>query len=187
MKKVLCLLLAAVLCFGLVACKENVKAQPASDTDKQAVISAAKQCFESEAFVTAVELYETTFGEEATAPEIINALTFKWEDFNGIAVDFILFHVKADGAFLRDGETIVFDSVQFAVDRTTGTVYNSMELQDKMNNPPATNETMEDAAAWAMISSTLKQNTSDWVWTEMEESTRFTKSDIKEINQALAQ
>ena len=182
MKKLFKSLLLISLCLGLVACGGDVKEKDASNEEKQAVILAAKQCLESDGFKSAVELYETTFETEACEPEIINALTFKYDDYEGMAVDFILFNIKADTLTMKNGEGYAHESIQFVVDRTTGTVYNSLELEEKMVSMPIPIQTTEDAAAMVMCSPTLRENTSDYIWTEMEESTRFTSKDIKDIN-----
>ena len=94
MKKIISLILITIMSLNLVACGGDVKVQKASDEEKQAVIIAAQKCLDSDEFKSAVELYETTFETESNTPEIINALTFKYDDYEGMAVDFILFNVK---------------------------------------------------------------------------------------------
>lgn len=185
MKKIISLILAAIMSLNLVACGGDVKTVKASDEEKQEVITAAQKCFNSDEFKSAVELYESTFETEANTPEIINALTFKYDNYEGMAVDFIIFNVKADVGTVINEVFSGYDAIQFVVDRTTGTVYNSLTLQQKVLSMPIPILTTEDAAAMVMCSSTLRDNTSDWVYSEMEESTRFTSSDIKEINAAI--
>jgi|GEM_PF-3373141 len=185
MKKIISLILAAIMSLNLVACGGDVKTVKASDEEKQAVITAAQKCLDSDEFKSAVELYESTFETEANTPEIINALTFKYDNYEGMAVDFILFNVKADVGTVINEVFSGYDAIQFVVDRTTGTVYNSLTLQQKVLSMPIPILTTEDAAAMVMCSRTLRDNTSDWVYSEMEESTRFTSSDIKEINAAI--
>lgn len=153
MKKTLNLLLIATICIGLVACGGDVKVQKASDEEKQAVIMAAQKCLDSDEFKAAVELFETEFNTEANTPEIINALTFKYDNYEGIAVDFILFNVKADVGIITNDVFSGNEAIQFVVDRTTGTVYNSLTLQEKVLSMPIPIVTTEDAAAMVMCSS----------------------------------
>ena len=67
-------------------------------------------------------------------------------------------------------------------------------MNSNNNLPKLNNDTTSETSIFKKVSSindknatssTLNDNTSDWVYSEMEESTRFASSDIKEINAAI--
>jgi len=189
MKKACSILLALLLCLTLAACAAEPQKVPeadATDGEKQAVIDAAKDFFASETFANYVQLYKDTFGEDAAAPEIINALTFRCE-VEGYDLDLLLFNVKADAAVDINGEIFGADMLQFAVDRTDGTVYDSLSNMEFLNSFTGNIDSYEAAVLCFLNSGVLMNNTDDYIWSEHEEGTRFTQADIDEINAAIAE
>ena len=188
MKKLFSLLLAAALCLGLAACGGPIKAAPATDEQKTAVIDAAKNCLQSEAFTTAVRLYEERTGETARTPKVVTALTHYCEDWEGCTVDAVFFRIEADVAVLDEsGEVFGFtDCVLFAVDSTTGKVYDSLTYQKQLNELTGSINSVEDALLFCLNTPAVSEGKNTQLWSETETTTFFEKDDLKAINAALA-
>lgn len=187
MKKLFSILLAAALCLGLAACGPN-QTVPATDEQKTAVIDAAKACIESEAFTTAVRLYEETTAETARTPKVVVALTHKYDDHEGYPVDAVFFKIEADVALTdENGEVTGFqDSVCFAVDNLTGTVYDSLTWEQWLNNTDGTITGAQDAILLCLNSPVVTQGKNTILYSEQETTIFFENADLKEINAALA-
>lgn len=186
MKKLLSFLLAVVMCWCLVSCGEKkVEVIDASNEQMQAVIDAAQAYFESEQFKGYVELFENTYGQDAKQPEVVVAFTFKYDDVMGQAYDLILFNIKLDAAVDTGGEIIGYDSVQVIIDNITGTVYDSIVYREECLEFDGNIETYEDGIFGFLNSGVLYEGSDDYLYSEMEISTRFTKDNIKQINKAL--
>jgi len=187
MKKLLSVLLTAALCLGLAACGGPIDTVAATDEQKTAVIEAAKACFASEAYQTAVALYEQTTGEKAGAPEILTALTHRYDDHQGYTVDAVFFNVKTNVAITdATGEvTGFYDKVQFAVDNSTGKVYDSLTWQDWLNNTDGTISSAEDALLLCLNSPVVIEGKNTILYSEAETTTFFEKADLNEINAAV--
>ena len=184
MKKVIALLLIAVICLSAAACgAPKIEEVSASDGEKQLVIDAAKKALSTEEFKSYVEEFETKTGKKARTPEIAIALTFKFDDVNGYALDLVLFNVKCDVA-VGDGFN---DAVQFIVDNETGEVYDSATYREACANYRGEINSKQDAIIGFLNSGVLSNGQNDYLWSEMEESTRFTAADLKEINKAINQ
>ena len=186
MKKFFALLAAAVLGLALTACGP-IETASATDAQKAAVTDAAKACLASEAYQNAVRLYEETTGETACAPELLTAIVHHCEDYDGYTVDAIFFRVKADVAVIdASGAVIGFtDSIRFAVDTTTGTVYDSLTYEERLNNLTGAIGSVEDAILLAMNTPAVCDGKNVQLWSETETSTFFEKADLKEINTAV--
>lgn len=188
MKKILSLLLVAVMCLGFAACGgKKVDVTDASDEQLQAVIDAAQTYFNSKQFKEYVELFESTYGQDAKKPEIVVAFTFKYDDVMGQAYNLILFNIKADAAVDADGEIFGYDSIQVIIDNKTGTAYDSITYREECLNFDGNIETYEDGIIGFLNSGVLYEGSDDYLYSEMEISTRFTKDNIKEINNTLNQ
>lgn len=179
MKRVLAMVCVAMMLLSLAACGK-VKAVDASSEDKTAVIEAAKACLNSEAFVGYVNAYENGTGEKAKTPEITVAFTFQCE-VEGYDMDLILFEAKA--SCLIEEESVIYDRVQFVVDNKTGKIYDSLSYREQKNNFDGVINSEETAIIMLM---NINFSTNSYIWSETEISTKFTGSDLKEINAALA-
>ena len=116
------------------------------------MIAAAETYPNSDEFKSYVDLFETTYGQDAKKPEVTVAFTFQHDDVEGFAYDLILFNIKADVAFDDHGEI----------------------------------KTFEDGIVGFLNSGVLMNGGNDYLWSEHETSTRFTKDNIKAINNALS-
>ena len=184
MKKlfILCVTLL-LLCTG---CSKKIKSVDANDDQLNAVIDAAQTYLNSDEFKGYVDLFETTYVQDAKKPEVTVAFTFQHDDVEGFAYDLILFNIKADVAFDDHGEIVGFDSIQVIIDTKTGTAYDSLTYNDARNTFTGEIKTFEDGIVGFLNSGVLMNGGNDYLWSEHETSTRFTKDNIKAINNALS-
>ena len=146
---------------------------------------AANTYFSSDVFKGYVEDYEKTFEETTHKPEITVAFTFEYDDVYGRAYDLILLNAKAKVRFEKNGEVHVFDSLQIIIDNKTGIAYDSLTYVEECNNFMGEVNEYEDAIIGFLNSGALIAGNNDYLWSELETSTRFTKDNIKTINAAL--
>ena len=179
MKRLLVMVFAALMLLSMMACGGKVDAVDATDEQKQAVIKAAQECLNSEIFLVYVDAYEKGTGEMAKKPEITVAFTFQ-SDVEGYDMDLILFEAKA--SCLIEEESTIYDRVQFAVDNKTGKIYDSISYRQLLNNFDGVVDSEEKAILMLM---NIDFNTKNYLWSETETSTKFTGSDLKEINAAI--
>jgi hypothetical protein len=181
MKKVIAMVLAAVLCVSMVACgAPKIEEKPASDGEKQLVIDSAKTALFSEEFQGYVKYFEDMTGSDSGNPEILNVFTFKHPDVEGMAMNLVLFNVKYNVGV----EECAFDTVQFVVDQETGEVYDSVTYRNEQYTGELKDK--HDAMIMFLHSGVLMdKNSNDYLWADNEESTRFTDADLKEINAAI--
>lgn len=184
MKKlvILCVTLL-LLCTG---CSKKIESVDANDDQLNAVIAAAETYLNSDEFKGYVDLFETTYGQDAKKPEVTVAFTFQHDDVEGFAYDLILFNIKADVAFDDHGEIVGFDSIQVIIDTETGVAYDSLSYNDARNNFTGEIKSYEDGIIMFLNSGVLMTGNDDYLWAENETSTRFTKNNIKAINNALS-
>lgn len=97
MKKMLALLLAAMLCVGLVACGGGEPAQ-----EQQMVADAVKELIQSETFADWQSLYKEFSGEESGTPEVTNVTHYQIDDFEGKEMDCYLVNISAGIAYWHD-------------------------------------------------------------------------------------
>lgn len=185
MKKLCILLISCFLFFTVSACQKKVEESDATDAELNTVIEAAQAYLNSDQFNDHVYLFENTYQKEAKSPEITVAFTFNYDDVEGLTYDLILFNINADVAVMDNGEIVGFDSIQVIVDKTTGTAYDSLTYLQERNNFDGTIKTYEDGIFGFLNSGTLINGNNDYLWSELETSTRFTKNNIKQINAAL--
>ena len=185
MKKLLALALAVVMSLSMIGCSKKIEESNASDAELQRVIDAANTYFSSDVFKGYVEAFETTFDKTSHKPEITVALTFKYDDVMGYEYDLILFNAKANVHFEKDGEQHTFDSLQVIIDNKTGQAYDSLTYVTECNNFTGNIEKYEDSIIGFLNSGALRAGNNDYIWSEHETSTRFTKDNIKTINAAL--
>lgn len=185
MKKFIILVLVALFTFSMFGCSKKVEESDASDAQLQAVITAAQNYLDSEEFKGYVERFETVFDKKSNAPEIVHAFTFQCDDVNGFALDLILFTIKADVSFEKNGESHTYDSFQVIIDTKDNQAYDSLKYVEERNNFDGTINTYEDAIIGFLNSGVLSSGNNDYFWSELETSTRFTKDNIKTINNVL--
>ena len=128
MKKlfILCVTLL-LLCTG---CSKKIESVDANDDQLNAVIAAAETYLNSDEFKGYVDLFETTYGQDAKNPEVTVAFTFQHDDVEGFAYDLILFNIKADVAYDDHGQIVGYDSIQVIIDTKTKTAYDSLTYND---------------------------------------------------------
>jgi len=187
MKKFFALMLVLVMALSLSACGSEPKVETVdpTDTEKQVVIDALKKFFDSDTYKNAVSLYETASGNTAETPELLNVFTLKHDDVYGYAVDLVLANVKTWCAVEENGETMIFDKVQFIVDNKTGNVYESMTRQEWLNNFTGNVTCEEDAIVMFLNSGVLMEGGDDWLWSENETSTRYSGTGLEDIAAAV--
>lgn len=185
MKKFLLLGLSLIMCVSLAACSKKVEEQNASFDQLNAVITAAQNYLNSDEFQGHVSLFEATFGQEAKQPEITVAFTFEHDDVMGFAYNLILFNIKADTALDENGEVSGFDTIQVIIDTKDNKAYDSLTYNEARNNFDGEISTYEDGIIGFLNSGVLTSGNNDWLWSENEISTRFTKDNIKTINESL--
>lgn len=185
MKKILVMCCAFLLALSFAGCEKKIETTDATDTQKNSVIEAAKTFYASDAFKGYVELFETTFAQEANQPEIQVAFTFQHDDVQGFAYDLILFNIKADVAQMNNNEVIGYDAIQVIIDTKSGIAYDSLTYSEECLNFNGQFKTYEDGFYNFLNSGVLMTGNDDYLWADNEISTRFTKADIKEINDAL--
>ena len=185
MKKLLCTLLALTLCLCLMACGSTVPVEDASDADKQLVLTAAKTCLGTDAFNGYLDQYAALTGEDRAVPEIVDAVLYHCDDIEGFPVDAVFFRVSANVAWSGVNGDAMHDTVLFAIDNTTGTVYDSITHENELVSFDGTITSAEDAILACMNSPVLFEGADDFIWGETETASRFSKSDIKELNAAL--
>ncbi|MBR5290360.1 MAG: hypothetical protein IKU28_05135 [Erysipelotrichaceae bacterium] len=179
-----------ILCFTLLllctGCSKKIESVDASDDQLNAVMNAAETYLNSDEFKGYVELFETTFGQDAKKPEVTVAFTFQHDDVEGFAYNLILFNIKADVAYDDHGEIVGFDAIQVIIDTETGVAYDSLSYNDARNNFTGEIKSYEDGIIMFLNSGVLMTGNDDYLWAEHETSTRFTKDNIKTINNALS-
>lgn len=184
MKKLLILYFSLLLlCTG---CSKKIESVDATDNQLNAVITAAETYVNSDQFKNYVELFETTYVQEAEKPEVTVAFTFQSDDVEGFAYDLILFNMKADVAYDDHGEIVGFDTIQVIIDTKTGTAYDSLSYNEARNNFTGEIKSYEDGIIMFLNSGVLMAGNNEYLWSETETSTRFTKDNIKSINNALS-
>ena len=186
MKKIVNGLLAGLLCLGLSACAgKKIKEVDATDEQLQIVIDAAIDYLHSELFQGYVSIFEESTGEESKKPEIEVALTFQYDDVEGIAYNLILLNIKTDAGIELENEIFLVDAIQVVIDVDTNTVYDSLTNIEEVNNFTGDIRTYEDGIFMFLNSGVLTIGNDGYIWTEHETSTRFTKKALEEINAAI--
>ena len=179
-----------ILCFTLLllctGCSKKIEDVDANDDQLNAVITVAETYLNSDGFKEYVNLYESVSGNKAKTPEITVAFTFQHDDVEGFAYDLILFNIKADVAYDDHGQIVGYDSIQVIIDTKTKTAYDSLTYNDARNNFTGEIKSFEDGILLFLNSGVLMEGGNDYLWSENETSTRFTKANIKEINKALS-
>ena len=94
--------------------------------------------------------------------------------------------MKADVAYDDHGEIVGFDTIQVIIDTKTGTAYDSLSYNDARNNFTGEIKSYEDGIIMFLNSGVLMAGNNEYLWSETETSTRFTKDNIKSINNALS-
>ncbi len=188
MKKIISVFIAVALCLSMAACSSSkIKTVAATNTEKQAIIDAAVTFFTSEEYITASTYFEKITGESATKPEILAAYTIKCDDVEGFAVDLILYKAKANVAWTSYmGEGAILDTIMFIKDNNNGKIYNSFTHDEIIYNFVMPCKTEEDAVLYFFHSPVLREgDTSQFFWSETEQSSQFKGNDLKEIQKAL--
>lgn len=187
MKKLISIIMATVLCLSLTACSQpQVEQAPATDGEKQTVTDTIVNYVTGDEFKAHAQLYKDSFGEEPAAPQLNAAYTFKC-DVEGFAMDLLMLNISADIAVDHNGEIYGYEKFQVLIDNNSGTVYNSAEYMAKLDSFDGVINSEETAAMMLLCSSVLIEGGDDYIWSETEESSKFTDADIKEINAAIAQ
>ncbi len=186
MKKTLIFIFTLLLAISLGACSKKIEEQDASSDELNTVITATQNYLSSDEFKGYVDLFETTFGQDANTPEVKVAFTFKHDDVEGFAYDLILLNIQADAAFNDNGEVVGFDAIQVIIDNKDRKAYDSITYNTERNNFTGEIKTYEDAIIGFLNSGVLINGGNDYLWSETETSTRFSKDNIKQINAALS-
>lgn len=138
MKKLLSLLMAAIMCLSIVACGENGKTgdKLAGDPDEvgltneqQLIVEGVNAKLSAEEFAGWQSLYREFTGEEPKSPEIANITHYQIDDFDGEKVDCYLINISADVAYWIDEgaeQGSIESNLYLIIDGKTETVYDNI-------------------------------------------------------------
>lgn len=188
MKKIMAVVMSAVLCLCFAACGSEPKIEKAeaSDSEKQVVIDAAVKFFTSDTYTNGAQLFKDLTTKEPSAPKFVAAYTLKCDDVEGFSVDYVLCNVKAEIAWESNGSTVSNDVILFIVDNKTGKVYDTISYDATLAEFDYIMDDEESVALCLLMSGILQEGSSNgYFWGESEQSTCFKGSDLKEIQKAL--
>ena len=103
----------------------------------------------------------------------------------GQSYDLILFNIKAWITYEENGGYVANDQIQVIIDNKTKPAYDSVTLREKCNNFRGNINSYEDGIVMFLNSGVLSSGNNDYLWSDSETSTRFTKANIKTINDSL--
>ena len=134
MKKLVALLLVAVMCFALVACgsKKPVQSEIENFSEKTNVeltVEAVNALLASKEYAQKTAKYEDTFQQKVRTPKVTYVMEYHLDSFDGFALNLLLINLEIDYA-VDDG----------AMDRTT--------LVVDLENGKWCDEVRSDFAKW---------------------------------------
>ena len=186
MKKLIALLLAAVLCLSLAAC--GVKNDAPTDivvdgketSVKDFLIEHLSEYIQSDAYLKREKDFEDIFGE-ARDFNVTRVIEISADGLgeNSISVHFLA--VKADCDWAVDGNG--YGDILLVADYNSGTIYDEFMVDDSWQND---NGSMEQHI-WYMLHGALMGSGYEGgtIIVDSETRTELSESDIAEINQAL--
>ncbi len=196
MKKLTALLLAAVMCLGLVACggKKDENTPVSSDAPANIVVDgkevSAKDFLiehlsayiQSEAYLARKAAFEETFAQDAQPFAVTRAFELKLNDFGSESLSLHFFMVKANCDSFVDG--MGYDSVAMAIDYDTGTVYDQFSVDESWMEKSEKEQSIYIAAAGGCFKSA--DYNGEPIFVDSETHIPLSDSDIAEVNQALS-
>lgn len=138
MKKIICLILALIICISLCGCTEKE-----TDTDINSTTDSAQNADTESG--TAEE--DTTEAEKAT-DEFISAVCGKWEKYSGVYYEITYLELREDGVCLIDGEEYTWDATfkekywldepkEFVNIYKDGEIVYDVQLEEHIDGSPA--------------------------------------------------
>ena len=196
MKRLLALLLAAVMCLSLAACggkkDENTDVSGESDAPANIVVDgkeiSAKDFLieylsayiQSEGYMARKAAFEENFGQETQPFAVTYAFELKLDDFGSEHLTLHFFMVKANCDSFVDG--VSYDSVTMAIDYDTGTVYDQFSVDESWMEKSEKEEAIYRAADGYFKSADYNDEP---ILVDSEIHIPLSDSDIAEVNQAL--
>lgn len=193
MKRLIALLLAAVLCLSLAACGGKNDTSVSSDAPANIVVDgkeiSAKDFLiehlnayiQSDEYVARKTEFENTFGQEAQPFAVTYAFELKMDNYGNEGIPIHFFMVKANCNYCMDGGS--GDSMIMAIDYDTGTVYDQFSVDESWMEKGNKEEAICVAVATGCFGSS--DYNGDPIFTDSEVHIPLSDSDIAEINRAL--
>ena len=198
MKKLIALLLAAIMCLSLAACGskkgENTGVSGESDAPANIVVDgkevSAKDFLiehlsayiQSEAYLARKAAFEENFAQEAQPFAVTYAFELKVDDFGSEHLTLHFFMVKANCDSFSDSGT--FDTVTMAIDYDTGTVYDQFSVDESWMEKSEKEQAIYIAAAGGCFGNA--DYNGEPIFVDSEIHIPLSDSDIAEVNQALS-
>lgn len=194
MKRLIALLLAAVLCLSLAACGGKNDTSVSSDAPANIVVDgkeiSAKDFLiehlsayiQSDEYLARTAEFEKTFGQEAQPFAVTYAFELKMDNYGNEGIPIHFFMVKANCNYCMDGGS--GDSMIMAIDYDTGTVYDQFSVDESWMEKGNKEEAICVAVATGCFGSS--DYSGDPIFTDSEVHIPLSDSDIAEINQALS-
>lgn len=194
MKRLIALLLTAVLCLSLAACGGKNDTSVSSDAPANIVVDgkeiSAKDFLiehlsayiQSDEYLARTAEFEKTFGQEAQPFAVTYAFELKMDNYGNEGIPIHFFMVKANCNYCMDGGS--GDSMIMAIDYDTGTVYDQFSVDESWMEKGNKEEAICVAVATGCFGSS--DYSGDPIFTDSEVHIPLSDSDIAEINQALS-
>lgn len=194
MKKILALLLAAVLCLSLAACGGKNDTSVSSDAPanivvdgkevsaKDFLIEHLRAYIQSEAYLARKAAFEEMFEMDAQPFAVTYAFELKMDSNGGEGQLLHFFMVKANCDSFVDG--MGYDSVTMAIDYDTGTVYDQFSVDESWMEKSEKEQDIYIAAAGGCFGNA--DYNGEPIFVDSEIHIPLSDSDIAEVNQALS-
>ncbi len=185
MKKLIALLLAAVMCLSLAACGKKTS-DIVVDGQETSAVDFAAECLiklrDSEDFIAREEAFEVNHGE-ASPMQVAYAIEVTQEDFGADAatVHFLLLKLACNG-LTDDGNP--YNELVACIDYDTAEVYTTFSFDESWIN---SSDTKEVALAGALNGIFCSSDyNGEAIFTETETRVEMSKGDISAINDKIA-
>ena len=190
MKKLIALLLTAVLCFAFCACgggNTDMEIELNDDmTGEDVVIASMKAFMEGELYDKLVGGYEEMTGETGREFTVTRATEYQIPDLEGKAYHLMMMNADAD--VYSEPDNCFFDRVILMVDMETGKVYDNYYCLN-VNSYMGQMETEEDVLTYCMaVYNSYLMDCNDGIMTSAESDethVELSSDEIAAINQAI--
>lgn len=200
MKKLIALLLAAVLCLSLAACgeKSNAPADSAVDGGKSStpanlvvdgkeisvtdfLIEHLNEYIQSEGYLERKANFEAIFGNEENNFSVTRVIEVSADNIGSDKLSIHFLAIKADCGWAVDGD--LNDSILLVANYSNGKVYDEFTVDDDWQNK----EDSVEQQIWVLLHSILSSDDYDGgiILTDSEMRTELSESEIAKINEAI--
>ncbi len=200
MKKLIALLLAAVLCLSLAACgeKNNTPADSAVDGGKSStpanlvvdgkeisvsdfLIGYLNEYVQSEGYLERKANYEAITGDQENSLSVTRVIDLSADNIGPDKLSFHFLAIKADCGWAVDSD--LYDRILLIADYSSGKVYDEFTVDDDWQNKDGSVEQQ----IWVLLHSALTSDDYDGgiILTDFETRTELAESEIAKINEAI--